>query len=125
MAINSKQSKKTPIHSDYSQALEAIKNRVRAAQFDALKAVNRQLIGLNWDIGRIIVDCQQEKNWGKSVVERLGSDLRQEFPIFSGFSARNIWYMHKFYLCYRENQKLQPMVAEIWINAGKEDAVSG
>jgi predicted nuclease of restriction endonuclease-like (RecB) superfamily len=105
--------KKTPTPSDYSQALEAIKNRVRAAQYDALKAVNLQLITLYWDIGRIIVERQQEKNWGKSVVERLGADLRQEFPGLSGFSARNIWYMRKFYLCYRENQKLQPMVAEI------------
>jgi len=47
------------------------------------------------------------------VVERLGTDLRQEFPGLRGFSARKIWYMRKFYLCYRENQKLQPMVAEI------------
>jgi len=46
-------------------------------------------------------------------VERLGADLRREFPGMSGFSDRNIWYMRKFYLCYRDNQKLQPMVAEI------------
>ena len=40
-------------------------------------------------------------------------DIQKEFPGLRGFSARNIWYMRKFYLCYRENQKLQPMVAEI------------
>jgi predicted nuclease of restriction endonuclease-like (RecB) superfamily len=105
--------KKTPIPSGYTLAFEAIKKRVRAAQYDALKAVNLHLITLYWDIGRIIAERQQEKNWGKSVVERLGSDLRKEFPGISGFSARNIWYMRQFYLCYRENQKLQPMVAEI------------
>lgn len=105
--------KKTPIPSDYTQVLEEIKKRVRAAQYEALKAVNRELIALYWDIGRIIVERQRGKSWGKAIVERLGVDLRQEFPGMSGFSARNIWYMRKFYLCYRKNQKLQPMVAEI------------
>lgn len=89
------------------------RTRFRTAQYEALNAVTRELIILYWDIGRIIVERQQEKSWGKSVVERLGADLRIEFPGLSGFSARNIWYMRKFYLCYRENQKLQPMVAEI------------
>jgi predicted nuclease of restriction endonuclease-like (RecB) superfamily len=105
--------KETLIPSDYTQTLSEIKKRVRAAQYDALKAVNRELIALYWDIGRIIVERQQEESWGKAVVERLGTDLRQEFPGLGGFSARNIWYMRQFHLCYRENEKLQPMVAEI------------
>ena len=105
--------KSSPIPSDYSQTLDEIKRRIRDAQYEALKSVNRQLISLYWDIGRIIVERQKEKNWGKSVVERLGVDLREEFPGLSGFSARNIWYMRKFFLCYQDNPKLQPMVAEI------------
>jgi len=104
---------KNSIPSDYSQALDEIKNRIRAAQYDALKVVNRELIALNWDIGRIITARQQEKSWGKSVVERLASDLRQEFPGITGFSTRNIWYMRSFYLSYHANEKLQPLVAEI------------
>ena len=105
--------KKASIPRDYPQTLEEIKNRVRAAQYEALKAVNRELVALYWDIGRIIVRRQQEQSWGKSVVERLAADLQQEFPGIAGFSARNIWYMRRFYLCYQENPKLQPMVAEI------------
>jgi len=101
------------IPQDYARTLEEIKKRIRAAQYDALKAVNREHITLYWDIGRIIVDRQREPSWGKAIVERLGADLRQEFPGISGFSARNIWYMRKFYLTYRNNEKLQPMVAEI------------
>jgi len=52
-------------------------------------------------------------NWGKSVVESLAKDLQKEFPGVQGYSARNIWYMRVFYITYRENIKLQPMVAEI------------
>ncbi len=50
---------------------------------------------------------------GKAVVERLAADLREEFPGRQGFSARNIWYMRKFYLTYTGNIILQPLVAEI------------
>ncbi len=105
--------KKDSLPINYSQALEEIKNRVRAAQYEAFKVVNREMIVLYWDIGRIIISRQQEKSWGKSVVERLALDLQKEFPGIAGFSTRNIWYMRRFYLCYQEGSKLQPLVAEI------------
>lgn len=101
------------IPTDYPALLGDIKQRIRAAQYEALKAVNKELIALYWDIGRMIVERQQAKVWGKSIVERLAQDLQAEFPGVGGFSARNIWYMRNFYLTYSGNEKLQPMVAEI------------
>jgi len=105
--------KKTPIPSEYARTLDEIKKRVRAAQYEALKAVNREHIDLYWDIGRIIVKRQQEKSWGKAVVERLAGDLQQEFPGVSGFSASNLWRMRSFYSTYAADLKLAPMVREI------------
>jgi len=109
--------KKTPIPSGYTLAFEAIKKRVRAAQYDALKAVNLHLITLYWDIGRIIAERQQEKNWGKSVVERLGSDLRKEFPGISGFSARNIWYMRQILSLLPGKSKTAANGCRNWLDA--------
>jgi predicted nuclease of restriction endonuclease-like (RecB) superfamily len=60
----------------------------------------------------MIVGQQKGKKWGKAIVEQLALDLQREFPGIQGFSARNIWYMRNFYLCYANN-KLQPLVAEI------------
>jgi len=101
------------IPDDYAAVLAEIKERVRAAQYAALKAVNTELISLYWDIGRVIVEQQQGDSWGRSIVEALAKDLQVEYPGMSGFSARNIWYMRTFYLTYPNNQKLQPMAAEI------------
>lgn len=98
---------------EYSALLHSIKNRIRRAQYDALKAVNKEMLALYWDIGRMILDRQEKQGWGKSVVENLAADLQKEFPGVQGYSARNIWYMRMFYTTYRENTKLQPMVAEI------------
>jgi len=68
---------------------------------------------LYWDIGRMIVERQRGETWGKSVVERLASDIRNEFPGTKGFTSRNVWNMRQLYLRYRDNEKLKPMVSEI------------
>jgi predicted nuclease of restriction endonuclease-like (RecB) superfamily len=98
---------------DYGVLLNDIKQRIRSAQYEALKTVNKELIALYWDIGKIIVERQKEEKWGKSVVERLAKDLQAEFPGVKGLSARNIWYMRDFYVTYANKEKLQPLVAEI------------
>ena len=97
----------------YGQLLGEISQRIRSAQYAALKAVNKELIDLYWDIGKLIVDRQEGETWGKSVVEQLAKDLQAEFSGISGFSARNIWRMRNFYLSYYANEKLSPMVTEI------------
>ncbi|BCL38333.1 YhcG family protein [Nostoc sp. MS1] len=102
-----------PIPDEYGNLLVEVKQRIRSAQYKALKAVNKELITLYWDIGQMIVSRQQEAGWGKSVVEQLAKDLQREFAGISGFSARNIWNMRNFYLAYSQNEKLQPLVAEI------------
>jgi predicted nuclease of restriction endonuclease-like (RecB) superfamily len=107
----SKLSKRLP--NDYAALLAEVKERVRSAQYEALKVVNKELVVLYWDIGRLIVERQDREGWGKSVVERLANDLRNEFPGVKGFSVQNLWYMRHFYLEYRDNEKLQPLVGEI------------
>jgi hypothetical protein len=41
---------------NYQELLIEVKERIRSAQYAALKAVNHELIALYWDIGRLIVD---------------------------------------------------------------------
>ncbi|WGV28623.1 PDDEXK nuclease domain-containing protein [Halotia branconii] len=102
-----------PISNDYRHLLMEIKQRIRSAQYEALKAVNREMINLYWDIGQMIYTRQQEAGWGKSVVEQLAKDLQAEFPGISGFSAANLWRMRLFYESYVNNEKLAPLVREI------------
>ena len=48
---------------DYAQLLLEVKARVRSAQYAALKAVNSELVGLYWDIGRMIARRQEMAGW--------------------------------------------------------------
>jgi predicted nuclease of restriction endonuclease-like (RecB) superfamily len=98
---------------NYQGLLVEVKERIRSAQYVALKAVNQELIALYWDIGQLIVDRQQAAGWGKSIVEQLAKDIQSEFPGISGFSVRNLWNMRNFHLTYNQNEKLQPLVSEI------------
>ena len=101
------------ISNDYGVLLAEVKERIRAAQYAALRAVNTELIALYWDIGQMIVTRQQGETWGKSVVQQLAADLREEFPGVTGFSAQNLWRMRQFYEAYSGSEKLSPLVREI------------
>ncbi len=98
---------------EYAEILAALKERVRSAQYAALKAVNTELVGLYWDIGCMLVERQTDAGWGKGVVQQLAVDLQQAFPGVGGFSASNLWRMKAFFEAYRDQEKLAPLVREI------------
>jgi len=97
----------------YADLLATIKQQIRQRQYQALRAVNRELVALYWDLGEAISRKQEEHGWGKAVVENLARDLQSEFPGRNGFSARNLWNMLEFYRVYAAKPKLQALVAEI------------
>jgi hypothetical protein len=48
----------------YKEILESIVGKIKAAQTRAMSAVNRELIEVYRDIGRIIYEQQQNGEWG-------------------------------------------------------------
>ncbi len=97
----------------YKDFVVDIKEKISKAQHNALKSVNKELIGLYWDIGKSIIDRQKLHGWGKSIVQNLSQDLQKEFVGIKGFSVQNIWNMRQFYIEYKDHEKLQPLVGEI------------
>ncbi len=98
---------------DYILFRDDILKRIRSAQYEAMRAVNKEMISLYWEVGRQITERQKTLGWGKSVVENLSRDIQDAFPGIQGFSARNMWDMARFYAEYQPNEFLQPLVAEI------------
>ena len=62
--------------SDYPGFLVEIKTRIRQAQYRALRAANKELLALYWDIGESIHRKQETLGWGKSVVQTHANDLQ-------------------------------------------------
>ena len=101
----------------YEPLVEDIKGLINKKQFQVLKLINSETINLYWEIGEEIYRQQQEKSWGKSIVEVLAKELQKEYPGAKGYSAANLWRMRNFYVTYRDSEKLAPLVREIsWSN---------
>ena len=98
---------------EYLDFRDEITKRIRSAQYEALKAVNKEMINLYWEIGRRITEQQKVLGWGRSVVENLSKDIQKEFPGIKGFGVSNMWDMARFYAEYQSNEILQPLVGEI------------
>ena len=104
---------KLPEQQHFQQLVVEAKTMIREAQFRALQVVNRELINLYLSLGKLILERQKKYDWGRSVVDHLSTELRNEFPDQSGYSSRNLWLMRGFYLEFHQNEFLQPLVAEI------------
>ena len=92
--------KPAPIAPDYFAFLTDVKSRIQTARLAAGRAVNHEFVLHYWNIGRSIVEKQTVQGLGESVVERLFSDLRAEFPDMRGFATRSVRNMRRFFQAY-------------------------
>jgi len=97
----------------YQDFIKKVKQKIYATKTKAILSANRFMIGLYFEIGEQIVQKQDKLGWGKSVVEQMSKDLKNEFGEKSGYSTQNLWYMRQFFNSYKNHQNLQQLVGEI------------
>ncbi len=83
---------------NYIHTLVLLKEKINAARYRSLTAVNKELILTYLDIGKTISE-QVKNGWGNSVIDRLSADLQVEYNGVVGFSSRNL---HRMKLIYEE-----------------------
>lgn len=103
----------TPPPSGYADWLADLKTRIHSAQQRATLAVNRELVGLYWQIGRDILARQADQGWGAKVIDRLAHDLRTAFPEMKGFSRANLMYMRAFAEAWPDAEIVQQTVGQL------------
>ena len=97
-------------NNEYLDIVESIKLEIKSAQYKAAVSVNKELIMLYYNIGRII---NEHKTWGNKFIENLAADIRISFPDTKGYSIRNLKYMAKFAAEYPDEQFVQTVSAQI------------
>ena len=84
----------------YRELLDRISRRYLAGQAQAVRSVNEIIVETNWQIGKYIVEYEQEGNpkakYGIQLLENLSYDLTLLHG--RGFSRSNLTYMRLFYL---------------------------
>jgi predicted nuclease of restriction endonuclease-like (RecB) superfamily len=101
------------IEKHYNELLAEVKAEIFQSKIKAVKAVNNALILKYWNIGEIILSKQQRYGWGNSIVEQLSSDLREEYPNTTGYSANNLWLMRQLYSEYTAPEFLEQLVQDL------------
>lgn len=97
----------------YVEWLADVKARVHAAQQRAAQAVNQELLGLYWQLGREILERQGHEGYGTKVVDRLAVDLKSAFPELRGFSPRNLKYMRRFAELWPAQEVVQQLLHKL------------
>jgi predicted nuclease of restriction endonuclease-like (RecB) superfamily len=87
-----------------------IREMILAARRAAVHSVDMIQVVTNFEIGRRIVEYEQQGSeraqYGKALLKELAAELTEEFG--RGFSERNLRSMRKFFLTYRDRH------IEIW-----------
>ena len=97
----------------YKEFMLELKQKIYNSKTKAILSANRLMIELYFDIGKRIVSNQETLGWGKSVVEEMSKDLKDEFGEKSGYSSSNLWRMRNFYLSYSDDEYLAQLVRDI------------
>lgn len=95
---------------EYLEIVESIRDEIKVAQYKAAVSVNRELIMLYYNIGRVI---NEHKSWGNKFIDNLAADIKLSFPSATGYSVRNLKYMAKFAAIYPDFEFVQQVVAQI------------
>jgi len=82
--------------------IKQIKNRLSEARNKAASEVNTAMLQAYWDIGRIIIEHEQDgeikAQYGQQLLTELSKELTKS--IGRGFSKSNLYNMRNFYLEY-------------------------
>ena len=93
----------------YEDIYSEIKETLLLSRNQAYSAVNFAMVQAYWQIGRIIVEYEQNGNaradYGKSVLQELSSRLTKDFG--KGFSVRTLQQMKKFYVMFPNTNALR------------------
>lgn len=93
--------------SKYQDFIIEVKNQILNSQYKAAISVNKELIVLYWNIGKMIFDNQSLLDGRNNFIDQLSKDIKFEFPYISGFSRTNLFNIRKFYNFYAETSVQQ------------------
>lgn len=84
--------------------ISEIKSIVAQSRQQAYAAVNQAMVNAYWQIGKRIVEEEQQgkerADYGKQLLKQLSAALTEEFG--KGFSVQNLYYFRQFYLTFPE-----------------------
>lgn len=95
---------------EFKNVVDSIKEEIKTTQIKTIQQVNTNLIMMYFRIGKILND---NSKYGNNFIDSVAHSIKLEYPNVKGFSSRNLKYMKKFYIEYKEDEKVQQVVAQL------------
>lgn len=78
------------ITKDYLQAVKALKDAITQSRYRAAQHVNKEVLYLNYAIGRFISINSRSAKWGSNAIKIISGLLQKEMPVLNGYSKTNL-----------------------------------
>jgi predicted nuclease of restriction endonuclease-like (RecB) superfamily len=98
-----------PIQVSFAEVVALIEQ----ARNRAYQAVNTELVGLYWQIGKYISRKIETAEWGEGVVDQLAQHLARTLPGLRGYTRSNLFRMRQFYEIYAGDEKVSSLVTQL------------
>ena len=110
MKINIENMLEEKLDKKFIVIVNEIKKEIKTTHIKVAIEANKNLINLYFKIGKILNDNYK---YGNKFIDDISRELKLEFPYYEGFSVRNLKYMKKFYLEYKNDKLVQRTVAQV------------
>ena len=98
---------------EYDTLLQQVGDTLEKGRQTVVTAVNSAMLTTYWEIGRYIVEYEQngheKAEYGSGVLKRLSRDLTERYG--KGFSRGNVFYMRKLFLTYPKVQTVSELLS--------------
>ncbi len=98
-----------PEKSNINRLYYNIRQILEKARSTAYRAVNSAMVRAYWEIGRVIVEEEQNgkarAGYGDFLIKNISAKLSIDYG--AGFDERNLWYMKSFYSYFRKVNALR------------------
>lgn len=95
---------------NYNQLIDGIGSLIAQSKQHIATTINTTLVQTYWQIGRHIVEFEQNGNnraaYGKSLIQQLSRDLTLRYG--KGFGKSNLLYMRKLYITFQKKWDAVP-----------------
>lgn len=98
------------LEKDFKSLINNIKEDIKTTQIKSMVEVNSNLINLYFRLGKIISENNQ---YGNNFIDNISREMKLEFPMVTGYSARNLRNMKKIYEEYKDDTIWQQLVAKL------------
>ena len=86
----------------YQSVIDDVKGIISSGMESAYNATSRAMVLTYWNVGRRIVEQEQNGNqraeYGTAMMDALAEELTKEYG--KSYSKRNLQYFRKFYQCF-------------------------